>query len=188
MANLKKLDHLYIIDTRIVNITERVVPWFSTLTMLILSDNSLTLQKLQKLDLAYNRLSHLDGIPNVSFLDLSGNLFNQIPTMKYRDSLLSLYMDNNFLESTPSITSFINLEVLSLRNTNITFMPANIDKLRKLGIIDVAKNKIYYLPTTIINLPKLDYLDISNNSFSSTNIQAIRATFQKSRPEITLVI
>jgi leucine-rich repeat protein SHOC2 len=194
LVNLKQLRELYIYDALIVNVTKQL-GMLSNCSSLILKNCSLTqlpnlsaLQKLWHLDLSKNRLSHLEGLPSVSMLSLSNNLFNQMPAMKSTDKLILFDINNNPLKTMPPIISFINLQALALSNTTMIAIPAAIDKLQKLRLVDFSNNKLSNLPTNIFNLPDLEELDISKNLFSSGEIQSIQKKFQKSHPETKLIV
>jgi Leucine-rich repeat (LRR) protein len=194
LTNLKHLRELWIIDTVIVNITERLGTC-TNLTQLMFFNCSLTylpnisaFHKLEFLSLSRNRFTHLDGLPDVDSLRLAHNLFTQMPTIKRKETLRFLDMSNNPLESMVPIDSFVNLMELTLNDLALTFIPATIDKLQKLRAVYLRGNKLSYLPTNILNLPNLEVLDISNNSFSSKDIQSIQKAFSKSRPSTELFV
>jgi hypothetical protein len=194
LTNLKQLRSFWIMDAVIVNITERLGTC-TNLTRIMFSNCSLsylpsvsTLHKLEFLDLSQNRFTHLDGLPDVSSLFLSHNLFTQMPTIKRKETLRFLDMSSNPLNSMVPIDSFINLMDLTLNDLALTFIPATIDKLQKLSTVNLRGNKLSYLPTNILNLPNLRALDIRNNSFSSKDIQSIQMVFAKSCPSTELFV
>jgi len=194
LAKLKQLKLLWIFDSPIVKMTEQLRT-LDNLVDLFLSNCSLThmpnlsnLKQLRYLSLPGNRLSQLDGLLNVSTMDLENNLFNEIPTIKNAENVADLYMSNNSLKNAVPITSYINLKRIDLRNTTLTFIPPNIDKLQKLICLYLSNNKLSHLPTNIFNLPNLEYLAIKNNLFSPNDIKSIPKKFKKSYPNAELLI
>jgi Leucine-rich repeat (LRR) protein len=193
-ANLKKLQNFWFYDSPIVKVTEKLGT-LDNLLMLTLSNCSLThlpnlsnLQKLWSLDLRNNRLSRVDGIPDVLFLDLPGNFFNYIPILNNPEKLRFLTMDSNPVKNVAPIMFYKNLEGLSLKNLTLTSILPDIDKLQKLLYVDFSDNKISHVPNNILNLPLLEQFKITNNLLSTNEIQSIRKAFEKSHPQLELII
>jgi Leucine-rich repeat (LRR) protein len=193
-TNLKTLRNFWFYHSPIVKVTEQLGT-LNNLSMLTMSNCSLThlpnlsnFQKMWALDLGNNRLSHVDGIPDVQFLELNGNIFKHIPILENGGKLMFLNMSDNPLKNVAPIMFYKNLEGISLSNTNLTSIPPDIDKLQKLQYIDVSNNKLSHLPTNILNLPLLEDLKISNNLLSPNETQAIRKAFEKSHPQLELTI
>ncbi len=148
--------------------------------------NLSSLSRLKYVSLNDNRLFKLDGLMSVSELSLKNNLFSDIPKLKTPSSLLQLTMDGNPLKDMVTITSHINLQMLSLINTTLSSIPPMIDRLQQLQYLYLSNNKLFYLPTNILNLPNLIRVDIQNNLFTSDDIQTIAARFNTSRPNTTV--
>ncbi len=194
LADLKKLQNFWFYDSPIVKVTEKLGT-LNNLLMLSLSNCSLThlpnlsnLQKLWSLELRNNRLSHVEGIPDVIFLDLRSNIFNHIPILKNGGKLEFLTMSDNPLKNAASIMFYKNLKGISLRNTMLTSIPPDIDKLQYLECIDFSNNTISHLPNNILNLPLLEQFIINNNLLSTNEIQSIQKAFKKSHPNLELSI
>ncbi len=194
LANLKTLENFWVYDTTIVEITEQLRT-LENITALIFDNCSLTyvpnvsnLENMWLFDISFNRVSHLDEIPDVIFLDLEGNLFNYIPMMKNPEKLLFLVMNDNPLKNIAAIMSYKNLKGIYFKNTMITSIPSSIDKLQNLLDIDVSNNKLHHLPHNIVDLPNLEQLNISNNLLSPKEIQLIQKEFQKSHPTLKLTV
>jgi len=194
LGNLKQLGSLWIFNSPIVKMTEQLGT-LDNLFELFLSNCSLThlpnlsnLKQLRFLSLPDNRLSQLDGLINVSLMSLENNLFNEIPTIENRDNFTFLCMSDNPLKNALPITSYINLETVVLKNTTLTFIPPNIDKLQQLTQLYLSDNKLSHLPTNILNLSNLRYFEIKNNLFSPDDIESIRKGFQTSHPNTKFII
>jgi len=193
-ANLKKLQYFWFYDSPIVKLTDQLIT-LENLSMLTLHNCSIThlpnlsnLQKLWSLDLSNNRLSRVDGIPNVMFLDLGANFFTEIPITEKRDALMYLKMNGNPLKNALPIMYYKNLEGIELRNTSLTFIPPDIDKLRKLKYVDVSENKLTNIPKNILSLPLLEEFNITNNRLSPRDIQSIRKEFENSHPNLEFIV
>ncbi len=192
LANLQKLYELYIADSPISKMTEKLGA-LNNLSILFLFNCSLThlpdisnLENLQVIDASFNNLTHLDGIPGVRILHLDTNLFHEIPISKKPENLEFLELSYNPLKNAVPILSYNNLTGLFISDTMITSIPSSIDKLRNLKYFDIARNRISYLPTIILNLPNLEYMNISENLLSPNDIQSIRSAFKKSHPQLLL--
>ncbi|CAF1602697.1 unnamed protein product [Rotaria magnacalcarata] len=193
LANLKQLQYFWVYDSAIVKITERLEQLLN-LSMLIMRNCSLSyLPKLNKLenlwniDIARNQFSKLEGIPAVFMMQLQENRFNEIPTLEKPEQLMHLEMSNNPLQNVQSINSYINLESISLRSTNLTSIPSDINKLQKLQTLDLSNNKLSEIPDSLIKMPALEMLNITNNMFATKYIQAIEKKFKTSRPNAEII-
>ncbi len=122
----------------------------------------------------------------MSYLELSNNLFTDIPTLNTPSRLQYLIMNHNPLKNMLAITSHINLQTLYLENTTLSSVPGTIDRLQQLQYLDLSNNKLFYLPTNILNLANLRWLDIRNNLFASEDFKALQTRFNTSRPNMTL--
>ncbi len=192
MENLKQLYDLYIYNSPIVNMTERLGT-LSNLQFLTLQACSLTslpnLSGLSQLFYVYlnqNRLSKVEGLTDVSYLVLSNNLFTDIPKLNTPSRLQYLDMNHNSLKNMLAITSHINLQTLYLINTTLSSVPGTIDRLQQLQNLDLSNNKLFHLPTNILNLANLKKLDIRNNLFTSDDIKTFQTRFKASCPNMTV--
>lgn len=192
LVNLKQLDSLYIYNSAIVNMTERLGT-LSNLQYLYLHNCSLTslpnlsgLPQLIYVSFYQNRLSKVDGLTSVINLELNHNLFTDIPTLKTPSTLRYLFMDHNPLKNMLKITSHTNLYWVSLKNTTLSSIPPTIDRLQKLYYLDLSDNKLFYLPTNILNLVNLRHLLIRNNLFTSGDIETFKTRFNMTHPSMTL--
>ncbi|CAF5177672.1 unnamed protein product, partial [Rotaria magnacalcarata] len=82
---------------------------------------------------------------------------------------------------------YINLESISLRSTNLTSIPSDINKLQKLQTLDLSNNKLSEIPDSLIKMPALEMLNITNNMFATKYIQAIEKKFKTSRPNAEII-
>jgi Leucine-rich repeat (LRR) protein len=178
-----------IYNSPIVNMTERLGT-LTNLNSLNLISCSLTelpnlsgVSRLSNVDLSENQLSKVDGLTGVEYLYLQ--IFTDIPTLNTPDSLLYLYMPNNPLKNMLKITSHVNLYYMNLGNTNLTSIPAIIDRLQNLDYLYLSDNKLFYLPTNMLKLTSLKTLDIQYNLFSPADIQAFQTQFNTTLPNMT---
>ncbi|UJR32342.1 hypothetical protein I4U23_019805 [Adineta vaga] len=192
LKNLKQLAELQIYNSPVKNMTEQLGS-LTNLNRLYLQSCSLTrlpdlsgLYRLQGVYLDNNRLHEVTGLNSVTDLGLSDNLFIQIPILANPGDLRSLTLDRNPLKNMLAITSHTNIYYLNLQNSNLTSVPATIDKLQNLEQLYLSYNKLFYIPTNILKLTKLQYLYIQNNLFSTSDLQTIKNQFNKTLPSVKL--
>ncbi len=126
-----------------------------------LRDNQLThipsslaeLKELKKLSLAYNQLSQIDGIVDLTklqYLDLSNNQINTLfscPSDPGNTSptLEVLHLLGNDLKEFPDLTGFPHLSDVSLEGKSIEFIPGSLLELKRLDIVQVwTDEKVYF--------------------------------------------
>ena len=193
LGNLNRLFGLSIVNSNIVNMTERL-GMLTNLNSLSLIQCSLTslpefhsLSGLYYVDFRSNQLSKVDGLIGVTSLGIENNLFTDIPTLSTPSSLRYLYMSNNPVKNMLKITSHTDLQSLRLYNTTLSAVPPTIDRLKKLEFLDLSGNKLFYLPNNILSLTNLTHLFIQNNLFTPADIQELKIRFNSSNPRMTLM-
>ncbi|XP_050589538.1 leucine-rich repeat-containing protein 15-like isoform X1 [Bombus affinis] len=132
------------------------------------------LEKLEKLSLAYNKISYInskaiEAMSNLRYLNLSGNLlsafnFDMLRSVKSLDILV---LDNNSLDNVP-ITAPLNITQLSINRNNIRYLAINtffyLHSLRKLFI---GENKIESIQADAFqNQVLLEELYLNDNQLS----------------------
>lgn len=132
------------------------------------------LEKLEKLSLAYNKISYISGqaiekMSNLRHLDLSSNSlstfdFDMLKSMK---SLEILALDNNSLDSVP-VTTSLNITQLSLNRNNIRYLTINtFFYLQSLKNLSLSENKIESIQAdTFQNQVLLEELYLNDNQLS----------------------
>ena len=193
LGNLEQLHTFDVTNTRIKKMTEQLGT-LANLYTLTLNNCSLAYlpnlsgnTRLRNVYLPYNQLSRADGLTNVRYLSLDHNMFSDIPTLGIPEALQILYMDYNPLKNMLAITSCANLQSIFLRNTNLSSIPAIIDRLQKLQYLYLSNNKLFYLPSNMLKLTSLKYLNIQRNLFSPADILTIKMQFNASLPNMTLI-
>lgn len=141
------------------------------------SSNSIDLtglKKLEKLSLAYNKISYinsraLETMSNLRYLNLSGNslsIFN-FDMLKSVESLDILVLDSNSLDNVP-ITTPLNITQLSLNRNKIRYLAINtffyLHSLRKLFL---SENEIQRIQADVFqNQVLLEELYLNDNQLS----------------------
>lgn len=88
-----------------------------------------------------------------------------------------LYLTNNKLKVVnPSLFAFDKLNVLSLRQNEIRFLPSLISNLTNLTDLNVSINKLRYLPPQILDLPVLKTFRAGPNPFIPISADALKVT------------
>jgi Leucine-rich repeat (LRR) protein len=173
---MTKLRHLSLSHNKLSFIPSELY-CLSNLTYLNLSFNQIThisnqinkLTQLQILDLSFNQLTQLpDDISSLLHLSKlyiynKSNQFSSQPP-----NLVGLYLNRNSITSisSPTLSSLIRLERLSLSENQITILPTQIGLLTSLQHFDLSKNQITILPTQIGLLTSLQHLDLSKNQIT----------------------
>lgn len=139
----------------------------NTLEELYMSDNLLDvipdldyLKKLKILDISVNNLLTINKLPKTLVeLCCFDNKISNIHNVSYCNQLKILYISNNLISNLDFLNNHPTLEILNANFNNLTDIPRNLCKLRKLYI---KNNKL----TKIKSYPKLEYLDCRNNKIS----------------------
>ena len=89
-----------------------------------------------------------------------------LPPDLFRFKLLQrLHLDCNQIRTIPDLLgeSLINLEILTLTNNNLIFLPGSLKNLTKLKSIHLGHNKFNEFPEVLCELVSLTFLDLSCN-------------------------
>ncbi|GMT07317.1 hypothetical protein PENTCL1PPCAC_29491, partial [Pristionchus entomophagus] len=124
-------------------------------------------------------LQYFPFMQNLEFLAISGTSLTRVdfPSEIRFPSLRTLLLDSNKIEelTEDSFAAFPNLEVLSLRDNNISTLSYEYLKLIKLRRLDLSHNSLKILPTRVFRLlSNLEHLDISQNEMK----RAMSSDFQ----------
>ncbi|XP_004493540.1 probably inactive leucine-rich repeat receptor-like protein kinase At5g06940 [Cicer arietinum] len=137
---------------------------------------SVTSVNLQSLNLSGDISSYICDLPNLSYLNLANNIFNQpIPLhLSQCSSLQSLNLSNNLIWGTiPSqISQFGSLSVLDLSGNHIEGnIPDTLGSLKNLQVLNFGNNLLSGdVPSVFGNLTKLEVLDLSLNPYLVSEI------------------
>lgn len=137
---------------------------------------SVTSVNLQSLNLSGDISSSICDLPNLSYLNLANNIFNQpIPLhLSQCSSLKSLNLSNNLIWGTiPSqISQFVSLSVLDLSRNHIEGnIPDSLGSLKNLQVLNMGSNLLSGdVPKVFGNLTKLEVLDLSMNPYLVSEI------------------
>ncbi|KAI1714558.1 leucine rich repeat domain-containing protein [Ditylenchus destructor] len=131
-----------------------------------------------------NLISNIDGqafqgFKDLESIDLSGNAFFKIPSLKDIPNLLQLKMSNNSIKKIEATTFSGNkkLELLTLDNNQISEIGRSLGSLNSLTTLNLANNNLEFIErTTFDSLRNLKVLilranqivDINGAAFSST--------------------
>lgn len=103
---------------------------------------------------------------NESYLvDFNGKLYPYSDNIAdLNPNTTALVIENSDLgDFTDEIFQNIQLEILILKDTEITALPNSIGNMKKLKILDIRDNKLTTIPNTIGSLYQLEILNLSKN-------------------------
>ncbi|KAJ7424721.1 Osteomodulin [Willisornis vidua] len=127
---------------------------------------------LERLLLGFNKISRLpgnalEGLPNITMLDLCSNLLDD-SVLKERPfsnmkNLMQLNLCNNKLQTMPPDLPS-SLMHLSLENNSISYIPENyFHRLPKIIALRMSHNNLQNIPSNTFNLPNLLELNLGHN-------------------------
>ncbi|KAK8473463.1 hypothetical protein PHAVU_001G137300 [Phaseolus vulgaris] len=137
---------------------------------------SVTSINLQSLNLSGDISSSICDLPNLSYLNLADNIFNQPIPLHLSDcsSLETLNLSTNLIWGTiPSqISQFASLRVLDLGRNHIEGkIPESLGSLKNLQVLNMGSNLLSgSVPAVFGNLTKLEVLDLSQNPYLVSEI------------------
>ncbi|XP_028787257.1 probably inactive leucine-rich repeat receptor-like protein kinase At5g06940 [Neltuma alba] len=137
---------------------------------------SVTSINLQNLNLSGDLSSSICDLPNLSYLNLADNLFNQpIPLhLSQCSSLQTLNLSNNLIWGTipMQISQFGSLRVLDFSRNHIEGnIPESLGSLKNLEVLNMGSNLLSGdVPAIFVNLTKLAVLDLSENPYLESEI------------------
>ena len=101
----------------------------------------------------------------MTFLNLSGNLFTQLPIEIWKlTNLTYLNLSNNQLTQLPRwIGNLTKLTYLNLSNNQLTQLPSDIGNLTQLNCLILRGNQLTILPIEMCNLTQITRLYLQNN-------------------------
>lgn len=149
---------------------------------LIPAENSTQLIKIQHLDLSSNQMEGipenlLQGISEVSILDLSNNSLTDIPAAVFMPGLSigELCLGYNMIRSlnVSHLYGLTNMSRLVLSNNNITEVKGRLSKYTSVTIpaLDLSFNQLIELDTTqLFYMREVHSLDLSHNSLRTLDI------------------
>ncbi|KAM6126256.1 osteomodulin [Phoenicopterus ruber ruber] len=127
---------------------------------------------LERLLLGFNKISRLsgnalEGLPNITMLDLCNNFLDD-SVLKGKPfsnlkNLMQLNLCNNKLQTMPPDLPS-SLMYLSLENNSISYIPENyFNRLPKIIALRMSRNNLQNIPRNTFNLPNLLELNLGHN-------------------------
>lgn len=108
------------------------------------------------------RITNMNGLPNLIFLDLYNNQIRTIEGLDVLTTLRVLMLGKNLLRSIQNLQSLTRLDVLDLHSNNIERMEC-LEGLVELRVLNLAGNCVSVL-AELGNLPSLTELNLRRNS------------------------
>ena len=146
LENQKKIKELIVNSQNIIKINKNIFQNLSNLTILNLSNNSIS--KISK------KIIHLS---NLKHLILNNNLISVIPF--YLSDLIYLeeiQLENNLVQLIPIvIQNFNTLKILNISSNKLEKLPVELGLIKNLEILLIDKNEYTEIPTTICYLKRL---------------------------------
>lgn len=140
---------------------------------------------LHTLDLSFNKLSTLppwfsnNMSPTLRRLNLSGNLFFEIPASFASLQLEEINLSRNKFEYFPNVVVRIStLKAISIHHNSLLFLPAEIKNLKNLTHLNVSHNLLSRLPDELVQLTQLTTLLVHGNNYIGSNFKILQALFE----------
>ena len=144
--NQKKIKELIINNQNIIKINKNIFQNLTNLTILNLSNNSIS--KISK---------KIIQLANLRHLILNNNLISVIPF--YLSDLIyleELQIENNLVQLIPiSIQNFNTLKIFNLTSNKLEKLPFELGLMKNLEILLIDKNEFTQIPTSLCYLKKL---------------------------------
>uniref|UniRef100_A0A2H8TLK4 Chaoptin n=1 Tax=Melanaphis sacchari TaxID=742174 RepID=A0A2H8TLK4_9HEMI len=162
---------------------------FNTITALPVFEMFSRFKSLKRLNLAGNRLVHLEdsnfaSLIHLTYLDLSHNNALSFENrgrmfLGLEQSLQHLGLKNISLTSIPELPlpSLINLDLSGNQISSVG--PERASNLSSLRNLDLSHNELIGFPSIIMNLPELNNLNLSNNHIYDLNNSTLNTGVQK---------
>lgn len=140
-------------------------------------------KKLERLSLCFTQIPRLNPFhfngTSLRLLDLSGNpgILQGKNLLKGLESYLQvLYADEVGLKSAEDFYTFDQLEILRLRNNELTAITGNVvSSLKSLQVLDLTSNRLssWFWPVYSL-IPELNFLSLRNNNFNIITPEMLR--------------
>ncbi|BFU19400.1 leucine rich repeat / protein phosphatase 2C domain containing protein [Entamoeba histolytica HM-1:IMSS-B] len=105
---------------------------------------------------------------SITTLDLSFNVFTEIPSLDRFKSLANLVMSSNKISILPShLFKITSLKKLILSQNILYELPLNISTLSNLTCLNLSQNKLSKIPLSISSLVNLKIFSLSTNNLST---------------------
>ena len=130
--------------------------------------NLLAFEKLQILNLSYNKISHIEGLDNLTnlqSLDLWNNQLVRIEGLDQLTNLQSLDLSGNRLTRIEGLDKLTNLQSLNLWYNRLTRIEG-LEQLPKLQLLDLWHNRLTRIEG-LEQLHELQLLDLRDNQLTS---------------------
>jgi len=112
----------------------------------------------------------LDFAPNLEYVDLSNNLFENLPNDGYPSSLKFFLAENSQIKGAiPDFNNYTNLEWLFFDNNLFTTCPSNFNGCIKLINLFADKNQITGILPDVRDCSLLEYYVFDDNLFTNYN-------------------
>ena len=161
LENQKKIKELIINNQNIIQISENIYDNLSNLTLLNLSNNSIS-----------NISEKIVQLSNLKHLILNNNIISLIPF--YLSDLIYLeeiQLENNLVQLIPLVIQNFNaLKILSLSSNKLEKLPVELGLVKNLEILLIDKNEYTEIPTTICYLKKLKRIKLEWFEFARPSI------------------
>lgn len=75
-----------------------------------------------------------------------------------------------FRDIDSALNAVDSVEVLNLRDQNLTQLPPQVASMKRLRVVDLSGNKFTSFPEVLLNIPGLTSIDLSNNQIKTVPV------------------
>jgi hypothetical protein len=124
-------------------------------------------KRLKRLDLANNKLNSIPALPkSLEIVFFLGNEFEEVPkSLSALNNLMMLSFKSNHIKTIEAGVLPSSLKWLILTGNELSALPADMGRLKKLRKVMLSNNQLESLPPSMAECEDIELLRLANNNF-----------------------